>query len=163
VRGADGVRSAGGRVRRRRRLRRGGGSGGGGGFAGGGDGNSEFSVQTELDLGQPFAEEPNFEVALGPVTVTASASRGGGTNAQIPITFLLTNSGQANLRGVAITIRFRVVEGTDPEDVPVPDPGEPALELAPETTKGTCATDGATSSAATIDCTLGRLTSGAWR
>jgi hypothetical protein len=150
-------------VRRRRRLRRGGGSGGGGGFAGGGDGNSEFSVQTELDLGQPFAEEPNFEVALGPVTVTASASRGGGTNAQIPITFLLTNSGQANLRGVAITIRFRVVEGTDPEDVPVPDPGEPALELAPETTKGTCATDGATSSAATIDCTLGRLTSGAWR
>ena len=69
--------------------------------------------------------------------------------------------GQANLRGVAITIRFRVVEGTDPEDVPCRIPASRCSSSRRRRPK-TCMTEGATSSATTIACTLGRLASGAW-
>jgi hypothetical protein len=133
-------------------------SGGGGGD---GDGESEFAVDTELDLGQAFAEEPMFDGALGFVTVNVRTDRGGGSNAQVPITFRLTNSGQANLEDVAITIRFTVLPGKDTEDPPVPAPDDPALELAPQTTAGTCVAEDTTSSGTAIACTLGTLASGA--
>jgi hypothetical protein len=125
-----------------------------------GDGESEFGLDSQLDLGQAFAEDPMFDGALGPVTVSARADRSG-EPAQIPITFRLTNDGESNLRRVAITIRFSVLPGTDPEDPPVPAPDDPALELAPQTTRGSCLSEDTTSSATTIVCTLGRLASGA--
>ena len=43
---------------------------------------------------------------LGPVTVSARTDRGGGMNAQIPIKFLLTNTGQESLEDVSTTISF---------------------------------------------------------
>jgi hypothetical protein len=118
-------------------------------------------VDTELDLGQAFGEEPMFDGELGSVTVNVRTDRGGGSNAQVPITFRLANSRHASLEDVAITIRFTVLPGTDPEDPPVPAPDDPALELAPQTTMGTCAAEGTTSSATAIACTLGTLPSGA--
>jgi hypothetical protein len=138
----------------------GGGGGGGNGGGGDGDGESEFAVDTELDLGQAFGEEPLFDGALGFVTVNVRTDRGGGSNAQVPITFRLANSGQANLEDVAITIRFTVLPGKDPEDPPVPAPDDPALELAPKTTAGTCAAQDTTSSGTAIACKLGTLASG---
>ena len=143
----------------------GGGGGGGGGSGGGGGGGdeddeSEFTVDTQLDLGQAFAEEPTFDGALGPVTIEVRTDRGGGANAQVPITFRLRNSGQASLDDVTFTIRFTVLAGTDPEDPPVPGPGDPVLELAPQTTMGTCETEDATPSQATISCAIGTLGSG---
>ena len=80
-------------------------------------------------------------------------------NAQVPITFRLANS--ESLEDVSITIRFTVLPGTDPEDPPVPAPDDPALELAPQTTAGTCAAQDTTSSGTTIACALGTLASGA--
>jgi hypothetical protein len=141
----------------------GGGNGGGGGGDNGGDGDgeSQFALDTELDLGQAFGEEPMFDGALGDVTVNARTDRGGGSNAQVPMTFRLANSGQANLDDVAITIRFTILQGTDPEDPPVPAPDDPPLELAPQTTAGTCAAEDTTSSRTAIACTLGTVASGA--
>jgi hypothetical protein len=132
---------------------------GGDGGNGGGDGESEFGLDSQLDLGQAFAEDPMFDGALGPVTVNARADRSGEPS-QIPITFRLNNAGESNLRRVAIAIRFSVVPGTDPEDPPVPAPDDPPLELAPQTTRGSCTSEDTTSSATTIVCTLGRLASG---
>jgi hypothetical protein len=139
----------------------GGGGGGGNGGGGDGDGESEFAVDTELDLGQAFAEDPMFDGALGFVTVNVRTDRGGGLNAQVPITFRLANSGQANLEDVAITIRFTVLPAEDPEDPPVPAPDDPALELAPQTTAGTCAAEDTTSTGTAIACSIGTLASGA--
>jgi hypothetical protein len=141
----------------------GGGSGGGSGGNGGGgdgDGESEFAVDTELDLGQAFAEEPMFDGALGSVTVNVRTDRGGGSNAQVPITFRLANSGQANLEDVSSTIRFTILPGKDPEDPPVPPPDDPALDLSPQTTAGTCEAEDTTSSSTTIACTLETFASG---
>jgi hypothetical protein len=143
----------------------GGGKNGDGGNGGGdgdedGDQNSEFAVDTELDLGQAFAEEPMFDGALGPVTVTVRTDRGGGSNAQVPIAFRLANTGQASLDDVSITIRFTVLPGKEPEDPAVPGPDDPALELAPQTTAGTCAAENTTSSGTTIACTIGTFASG---
>jgi hypothetical protein len=54
-----------------------------------------------------------------------------------------------------------VLPGTDPEDPPVPAQDDPPLELAPQTTTGTCTAEDTTSSATTIACELGTLASGA--
>jgi hypothetical protein len=102
-----------------------------------------------------------FDGVLGSVTINVRADRGGGSNAQVPITFRLANSGEADLEDVAITIHFTVLPGIDPEDPPVPAPNDPALELAPTTTAGNCAAENTTSSATAIACTLGTLASGA--
>ena len=140
----------------------GGGDTGGGDTGGGGDDDElGFTLNTTLDLGQAFGEEPMFDGELGLVTVNVRTDRAGGANAQIPITFRLVNSGQENLEEVATTIHFTVLAGTDPEDPPVPGPDDPALELSPQTTAGTCAAEDTTSSSATIACTLGTLASGA--
>lgn len=137
----------------------GGDGGNGNGDDGGENGESEFALDTELDLGQPFAEEPMFDGALGSVTVAVRTDRGGGANTQVPITFRLTNAGPASLEDVSIAIRFTILPGTDPEDPPVPAPGDPPLELAPQTTAGTCAAVDTTSSRTTIACTLEQLAS----
>jgi hypothetical protein len=149
------------------------GGGGGGGTSGGatstgdgdhgdgGDGGGEsFSVDTELNLGQAFAEEPMFDGALGSVTVNVRTDRGGGSNAAVPITFRLANSGQTGLDDVAFAIHFTVLPPLEPEDPPVPAPDDPPLELAPQTTAGTCAAEDTTSSSTVITCTLGTLTPG---
>jgi hypothetical protein len=140
-----------------------GGGGGGSGGNGGGDGSEDegFVVNTELDLGQAFAEPPMFDGTLGPVAVAVLADRGGGSNAQVPITFGLTNAGEDNLKGASFTIRFTILPGEDPEDPPMPGPDDPPLELAPQTTAGSCAATETTSSGATIACALGTLASGA--
>jgi hypothetical protein len=125
------------------------------------DSESEFTLDTELNLGQAFAEDPMFEKTLGVVTVNALADRGGGSNAQVPITFRLTNSGQEDLEDVAVTIRFTVQPSDEPEDPPVPAPDDPPLELAPQTTVGTCVAEDTTSSSTAIACKLGTLAGGA--
>jgi hypothetical protein len=122
----------------------------------GGGGDDEFAVDTEIDLGQPFAEEPMFDGELGGVAVSVRTDRGGGQNAQVPITFRLTNQ-QEDLEDVAFTVRFAILPGDAPEDPPVPGPDDPPLELAPQTTTGTCAVEGASSSTTTIACALGTL------
>ena len=136
---------------------------GGGGGNGGGDGSEaeEFVVNTELDLGQAFAEEPMFDGTLGPVAVGVRTDRGGGSNAQVPITLGLTNTGEDSLKDASFTLRFTILPGEDPEDPPVPAPDDPPLELAPQTTAGSCAATETTSSGATIACALGTLASGA--
>jgi hypothetical protein len=139
------------------------GGGGGGGENGGGDADDEsgFAVNTELDLGQAFAEEPMFDKRQGSLTLNVRTDRGGGMNAEVPITFLVINSGNADLRNVTATIRFMVLPGKDPEDPPVPAPTDPPLDFMPQTTTGTCAAEDATPSSTAIACSLGTLASGA--
>jgi hypothetical protein len=60
-----------------------------------------------------------------------------------------------------MTIRFQVLPGADPEDPPVPGPGDPPLDLAPQTTAGSCAAEDTSSSATRIACELGTLEGGA--
>jgi hypothetical protein len=121
------------------------------------DSESEFAVETELDLGQAFAEEPMFDGALGPAAVSVRTDRGGGANDQVPITFRLSNSGEATLADASFSIRFTVLPGKDPEDPPVPDPGDAVLALSPQTTAGSCVVEEASSSTATLACALGTL------
>jgi hypothetical protein len=93
--------------------------------------------------------------------VAALADRAGASNPQPPITFTLTNSGDSTLEEAELTLDFTILPNKEPEDPPVPPPGDPPLDLAPQASTGTCATADATSSTATISCELGTLESGA--
>jgi hypothetical protein len=125
--------------------------------AGDDDGDeSTFTVTTTLDLGQPFAEDPHFDGTLGHVDVHVRADRTGEPS-QIPITFQLINAGETDLEEVVFTIGFTVIASPNPDAPPVPGPDDPPLELAAQTTQGTCTSEDTTSSATSVVCTLGTL------
>lgn len=126
---------------------------GGGGENGGtttdGDGGTAASVSTELDLGQPFAEDPSFSGELGPLSVFVSTNR---SNLEQPaIRIELVHPGTSPLEEVAFTVRFDVLEG---ELMPGPDQD---LVLSVNQTHGTCSESGQAPSGSALVCNFGTL------
>lgn len=126
-----------------------GGAGGNGDGTSEGDGGTAASVSTELDLGQPFAEDPSFSGELGPLSVFVSTNR---SNLEQPaIRIELVHPGTTPLEEVAFTVRFDVLEG---ELMPAPDQD---LVLSVGETQGTCSEADQSPSGSAVVCDLGTL------
>jgi hypothetical protein len=104
------------------------------------------SVETELDLAQPFAEHPSFEGELGPLALDVQSDRR--DFSAIPLNVTLTNTTSSDVTDVRFTVKLVVQEG---EVMPTPDQD---LVRSVTASQGGCEELDASSSTTTVNCAL---------
>ena len=117
------------------------------------DNRTSSSVETELDLAQPFAEDPSFEGELGPLALDVQSDRR--DFSAIPLNVTLTNTTSSDVTAVQFTVKLVVQEG---EVMPTPDQD---LVLSVTASKGGCEELDASPSTTTVNCALETISPGA--